>query len=128
MPRVRKAGNIPGREDEGAGEVRQVYEHVGEAIKMGEELFPRGATSGDKSMKGYHSVWKETHGVCQTNTMLRGSEEVEYEVFVGADAADGLREAWKRPMHWAGFLAMGASTRLPRGSAGEPGDADGRGG
>jgi len=29
--------------------------------------------------------------------------------------ADGLQEAWKRPMHWAGFLVMGASTRLPRG-------------
>jgi hypothetical protein len=31
--------------------------------------------------------------------------------------ADGLQEAWKRPMHWAGFLVMGASTRLPRGDA-----------
>ena len=31
------------------------------------------------------------------------------------DVADGLQEAWKRPMHWAGFLVMGASTRLPRG-------------
>jgi len=32
------------------------------------------------------------------------------------DVADGLQEAWKRPMHWAGFLVMGASTRLPRGN------------
>ena len=32
------------------------------------------------------------------------------------DVADGLRQAWKRPMHWAGFLVMGASTCLPRGS------------
>jgi CHAT domain-containing protein len=31
------------------------------------------------------------------------------------DVADGLQEAWKRPMHWAGFLVMGASTRLPSG-------------
>jgi CHAT domain-containing protein len=31
------------------------------------------------------------------------------------DVADGLQEAWKRPMHWAGFLVMGASTCLPRG-------------
>ena len=30
------------------------------------------------------------------------------------DVADGLQEAWKRPMHWAGFLVMGTSTRLPR--------------
>ena len=28
-------------------------------------------------------------------------------------SADGLRAEWKRPMHWAGFLVMGASTRLP---------------
>ena len=27
--------------------------------------------------------------------------------------ADGLCVEWKRPMHWAGFLVMGASTRLP---------------
>jgi CHAT domain-containing protein len=33
------------------------------------------------------------------------------------DVADGLQEAWRRPMHWAGFLVMGASTRLPRGDA-----------
>jgi hypothetical protein len=31
-----------------------------------------------------------------------------------------LREEWKRPMHWAGFLVVGASTRLPRGAADEP--------
>jgi len=31
--------------------------------------------------------------------------------------ADGLQEAWKRLMHWAGFLVMGASMRLPRGDA-----------
>ena len=68
----------------------------------------KGATPGHKSMKGYHSVWKETHGVWQTNKMLPSSEEEEYEVFVGADAADGLREDWKRPMRWAGFLAMEA--------------------
>jgi CHAT domain-containing protein/tetratricopeptide (TPR) repeat protein len=30
------------------------------------------------------------------------------------DVVDGLLEAWKRPMHWAGFLVMGASTRLIR--------------
>jgi CHAT domain-containing protein len=28
-------------------------------------------------------------------------------------SADGLRVEWKRPVHWAGFLVMGASTRLP---------------
>jgi len=28
---------------------------------------------------------------------------------------DGWRVEWKRPMYWAGFLVMGASTRLPRG-------------
>ena len=33
------------------------------------------------------------------------------------DVADGLQEAWRRPMHWAGFLVMGASTRLPCGDA-----------
>jgi CHAT domain-containing protein len=29
------------------------------------------------------------------------------------DVADGLQEDWKRPMHWAGFLVVGAATRLP---------------
>ena len=37
------------------------------------------------------------------------------------DVADGLQEAWRRPMHWAGFLVMGASTCLPRGNAKEGG-------
>jgi len=27
--------------------------------------------------------------------------------------ADGLKEEWKRPMNWAGFLVVGAATRLP---------------
>ena len=88
------------------------------AIAMGEKLFPRGATAGDKAMQGYHSAWKETHGVYQTNKMLRDAQEVEYEVFVGADAADGLKQEWKRPMHWAGFLVVGARTRLPRARGG----------
>ena len=35
----------------------------------------------------------------QMNKMLRGSEEVEYEVFISADAADGLLEDWKQLMH-----------------------------
>ena len=32
--------------------------------------------------------------------------------------ANGLQQAWKRPMHWAGFLVMGANTCLPRGGLG----------
>jgi len=82
---------------------------------LGERMFPRGATSIDKSMQRYQSGWKETHGLYQTNKALRGGHEVEYEAFFGQDVAEGLQEAWKRPMHWAGFLIMGASTRLPRG-------------
>jgi hypothetical protein len=66
-------------------------------------------------MKGYHSGWKETAGVFQTNKMLRDGREVECEVFVSKDAAAGLKPAWKRPMHWAGFLVVGATTRLPLG-------------
>jgi hypothetical protein len=51
----------------------------------------------------------------QTNTMLRdgNDSEVEYEAFLAEDVADGLEEEWKRPMHWAGFLVVGAATRLP---------------
>ena len=30
----------------------------------------------------------------------------------GADVADELEEEWKRPMHWAGFLVVGADTYL----------------
>ena len=32
-------------------------------------------------------------------------------MFVGADVADGLREEWKRPMHWAGFLVVQAGRK-----------------
>ena len=78
---------------------------------MGESIFPKGAT--EAAMKGYHSGWKETAGVFQTNKMLRDGREVECEVFVSKDVAAGLKPAWKRPMHWAGFLVVGASTRLP---------------
>jgi hypothetical protein len=47
--------------------------------------------------------------------MLRdgNGSEVEYEAFLAEDVAEGLEEEWKRPMHWAGFLVVGASTRLP---------------
>ena len=32
---------------------------------------------------------------------------------------EGLLDTWQRPMHWAGFLVLGASTRLPLYSASE---------
>jgi len=118
----RKPGSVPAAEGKATPEVSAVYDEVRAAIKMGEELFPKGSTVGDKAMQGYHSAWKETHGVYQTNKMLRGGQVVEYEVFVGADAADGLKEEWKRPMHWAGFLVVGARTRLPRRAADERGE------
>jgi hypothetical protein len=49
----------------------------------------------------------------QTNSMLRDGSEVEYDAFLAEDVADRLKEEWKRPMHWAGFLVVGAATRLP---------------
>ena len=52
----------------------------------------------------------------QTNRMLRGDskDEDEYDVaFLARDVADGLDQEWKRPIHWAGFLVVGAATRLP---------------
>ena len=110
----KKPGSMPGAEDAG-DDVAQVYDEVRAAIKLGETLFPRGATSTDKAMHSYHSGWKETYGVYQTNKALRSGQETEYEAFWSQDVADGLQEAWRRPMHWAGFLVMGASTRLPRG-------------
>ena len=54
-----KRESIPSGEDRAAGEVRQVYDEVRESIKMGEKLFPKGATPGHTSMKGYHSQWKK---------------------------------------------------------------------
>ncbi len=114
------AGSMPSAEDVG-DDVVQVYEEVRAAIALGERMFPRGAASTDKSMQSYHSGWKETHGVYQTNKALRSGQETEYEAFFGRDVADGLQEAWRRPMHWAGFLAMGASTCLPRGDSKEGG-------
>jgi hypothetical protein len=116
----KQPGSMPGAEDAG-DDVAQVYDEVRAAIKLGETLFPRGATSTDKAMHSYHSGWKETYGVYQTNTALRDGHQTEYEAFFGPDVADGLQEAWRRPMHWAGFLVMGASTRLPRGDAKEGG-------
>jgi len=35
------------------------------------------------------------------------------ESLIAEDVADGLKEEWKRPMHWAVFLVVGATTRLP---------------
>jgi hypothetical protein len=62
----RKAGSMPSADPEtGSGEVKRVYDEVRAAIKLGEGMFHRGATATDKSMQGYHSGWKETHGVFQ---------------------------------------------------------------
>ena len=103
---------MPSAEDAG-DDVVQVYEEVRAAIALGERMFPRGAAATDQSMHSYHSGWKETYGLFQTNKALRDGHQTEYEAFFGPDVADGLQEAWRRPMHWAGFLVMGASTRLP---------------
>ena len=115
---------MPSAEDAGDDVVVQRYEQVRAAIALGERMFPYGAAATDNSMHSYHSGWKETHGVYQTNKALRSGQETEYEAFLGQDVADGLQEAWRRPMHWAGFLVMGASTRLPRGDATPPGGAE----
>ena len=63
----------------------------------------------------------------QTNKMLRdgNGSEVEYEAFLAEDFADGLEEEWKRPMHWAGFLVVGAATRLPSPEGVRAGSASG---
>ena len=104
---------MPTGEDDG-DDVAQVYEEVRETIALGERIFRQGVVSTDKANYG---VWKETCGVYATNQALRDGHQVEYEVFIGQDVADGLQEAWRRPMHWAGFLVMGANTHLPRGVA-----------
>jgi hypothetical protein len=39
----------------------------------------------------------------QTYKKLRDGSEVEYEVFLAEDGADGLES-----MHWTGFLVLGA--------------------
>ena len=50
--------------------------------------------------------------LAQGNTMmLRDGREVEYDSFC-ADLGAGLPKEWRRPMHWAGFLVVGASTKL----------------
>jgi CHAT domain-containing protein/tetratricopeptide (TPR) repeat protein len=62
----RNAGSMPSAEpDTDTAEVKQVYDDVRAAIRLGESIFYKGATATDKSMQGYHSVWKETHGVVQ---------------------------------------------------------------
>ena len=130
----RTPGSVPLGEDGADPAVAQAYEEVRAAIKMGESLFPKGANSGDKALHRYHSVWKETETIYQTNKMLRDGREVEYEAFLREDKTLGLSESWKRPMHWAGFLVMGATTFLPRDLAGsshgrsaEPGNVEATG-
>ena len=59
----KKAHIVPGGEDKEDAQVVERYRQVSEAIEMGEKIFPRGAT--EESMQGYHSGWKETHGVFQ---------------------------------------------------------------
>ncbi len=110
-------GSMPAAEDAG-DDVAQLYDQVRETIKLGERMFPQGATSTDNAMHGHHSGWNEVKGMYQTNNALRNGHQVEYEAFFGQDVADGLQQAWKRPMHWAGFLVMGANTCLPRGGLG----------
>ena len=41
--------------------------------------------------------------------------------------APGSKPQWARPMHWAGFLVVGASTRLPLGLAGKTAEVSGAG-
>ncbi len=53
---------------------------------------------------------------------------VVYEAFLAEDVADGLEEGWKRPMHWAGFLVVGAATRLPRHTPSQPAVVEGEAG
>jgi CHAT domain-containing protein len=36
------------------------------------------------------------------------------------DVTDGLKEEWKRPMHWAAFLVVGTTTLMPRGTPSQP--------
>jgi hypothetical protein len=66
----------------------------------------------------------------QTNQNLRDGgtitldgTDVEFEAFLRKESFhaedvtdDGLKEEWKRPMHWAAFLVVGAATRMPRGT------------
>ena len=50
------------------------------------------------------------------------------ESLIAEDVADGLKEEWKRPMHWAGFLVVGAATRLPRHTPSQPAVVEGEAG
>ena len=131
----RKKGSMPPpslEPDKPDGKVKQVYDEVRAAIKLGERVFYRPR----------RPLWAEVNGPLETSAMLRDGSEVEYEVgydtgtlngseveyeyeaflgkeaFLAEDVAGGLQQAWKRPMHWAGFLVMGANTCLPRGGLG----------
>jgi len=87
-------------------------------IELGERIFPRAATvQSMKSINSFKRPWYETAGLHQTNKMLRGGQQVEYEVFLPGPTCEtgcteNYPEDWKRPMHWAGFLVVGASTQL----------------
>lgn len=121
--------------EETVPDVAQRYDEVRDAIRFGEGHWDWGANATQKHMHWYESggsMWKEVGGEKwidgkrvskqgQVNAALRSDEETEYEAFLDQDVIDGLQVDWRRPMHWAGFLVMGASTRLPRGDAKEGG-------
>jgi hypothetical protein len=67
---------------------------------------------------GLEVEWKRDGSELEYEAFL--AEDAEYEAFLAEDAADGLEWEWMRPMHWAGYLVVGAATRLPRHTSNQP--------
>jgi len=102
----RKQDSMPLHEHQDAG---SVYALVRATIELGEQMFPRAATvQSMKSINSFMRPWYETAGFRQTNKILRGGQEVEYEVFLPCPTGEtGCTEKYpedlKRPMHWRDF-------------------------
>ena len=117
----RKPGSVPFCEDLSDPYITLIYDQVRKKIELAEDIFR------PSSLKAYNKSFNCTdgpHADCpkgtwQSNSMLRGGHKVEYEVFVPPSRRsfhehENMFAMWKRPMYWASFLVVGASTRLPR--------------
>jgi len=116
----RKLGSIPFCEDPSDLYTALIYDQVRKKIQQAEEIFQ------PSPLKAYKKSFNRTDGqqvhyqkgIWQSNSMIRGAHEVEYEVFVPPSTSsfherEDVFAMWKRPMYWASFLVVGASTRLP---------------
>jgi CHAT domain-containing protein len=60
----------------------------------------------------------DCEGIWQTNSVIRGDNDAKFEFFLPSVSVESLDDTdmpdlWRRPLYWASFLVVGASTHLP---------------